>query len=164
MNVDCVPSPRLQPCCPVSVSAVAAGFRDVAVCAVLFALALALKGKKMLQVFANGIPGAVKQLAGALVLKYEYPKRIQSGFLHRNRVLSLIVPFIFYRMGLLIFLMANAAYAEDKAWKDHVVFDKGNLSVDVSGVLVGKLLKEIGLKAKVNVPVGAAQYIGLPGK
>lgn len=58
-------------------------------------------------------------------------------------------------LGLLAFLMTSAAYAQDPTWKDQVVFDKGTVSVDVSGVLVGDLLKEIGRKAKVKISGGA---------
>ena len=64
----------------------------------------------------------------------------------------LIVTNIVHAFGLLIFLLTGPAYAADNAWKDHVVADKGTLSVDVSGVLVGELLREIGRKAKVKIP------------
>lgn len=59
-------------------------------------------------------------------------------------------------VGMFVFLMATAAHAEDKTWKDHVVFDKGNLSVEVSGVLVGELIQDIGLKADAKVSVDDA--------
>lgn len=52
-------------------------------------------------------------------------------------------------------LFAISLQAQNKTWKDQVVFDKGTVSVDVSGVLVGDLLKEIGRKAKVKISGGA---------
>jgi len=42
------------------------------------------------QVLVGGMRGMMKRLAGALGLKYEYPKRIQCGFLRRNRGLQLL--------------------------------------------------------------------------
>lgn len=50
----------------------------------------------------------------------------------------------------------NAAHVADEVWKDHVAFDKGKLSVEVSDVLLGELLKEIGLKTKAKISAGAA--------
>lgn len=63
---------------------------------------------------------------------------------------------IFGVIGLFVFLMANAAHAADEAWKDHVVVDNGKLSVEVSGVLVGELIQEIGLKTDTKVSVDTA--------
>lgn len=99
-------------------------------------------------------------------LAYECAKHYSVRPFPRNRVLNWYygvdlsigeyLTRILFVIGLLAFLMPNAAYADDKTWKDHVVFDKGNLSVDVSGVSAMELLKEIGLKTKVEVPEGAA--------
>jgi hypothetical protein len=63
---------------------------------------------------------------------------------------------IFGLMAMLFFCLLTDAHAEDKAWKDHVVFDKGKLSVEVAGVLLGELLQEIGHKAGIKITIDSA--------
>jgi hypothetical protein len=45
----------------------------------------------------------------------------------------------------------HRAYAESDAWKDQVVFEKGLLSVAVSDVAGGELLKEIAQWSGIEV-------------
>ena len=61
----------------------------------------------------------------------------------------------YFPLSLLAFLLTNAVYGQDVSWKDRVVFENQSLSVDVSRVLVGELLREIGRKTKVKISGGA---------